>query len=186
MDTISRSEGKRTGMGNNAKMTTEQDISWMEESCDKTPVAFFDKFGILSCEEGHRRYATAIRRSSLHEQERTILINSFEAWKKSESPIYWERRNTKAIANKEAWRTAGEMIKGSNPFMKTIITENADEQRQHLAAPSDALRVSNSPRQISDILPITSSAKSADKCHAKRTRTTTRSVPAKRMRLQDP
>ncbi|KAF9578253.1 hypothetical protein BGW38_006048 [Lunasporangiospora selenospora] len=36
MDTISRSEGKRTGKGNYAKIATEQDISWMEESSDKT------------------------------------------------------------------------------------------------------------------------------------------------------
>ncbi|KAF9273783.1 hypothetical protein BGZ68_001210 [Mortierella alpina] len=179
MDSTSRSNGKKNGKGNSTKPFTEQDISWIEESCDKTPVAFFDKFGIPNCEEGHRRYATALRRSALCEKERTLLIDNFEAWRKSESLIYWERQNTKAIANKAAWKTAGNMIKGSEPFVETIITENASEQKQHSVVPSDAPHIST--------LRLTSSAKSAGKCHAKRTRTTTtRAAPTKRLRLQDP
>ncbi|KAF9536494.1 hypothetical protein EC957_010656 [Mortierella hygrophila] len=79
------------------------------------------------------------------------------------------------------------MIKGSEPFVETIITENASEQKQHSAVPSDAPHVSNTPYQTSDTLRLASSAKSAGKDHAKRTRTTTtRVTPTKRMRLQDP
>ncbi|KAG0256579.1 hypothetical protein BGZ95_005460 [Linnemannia exigua] len=163
MDTASRSNGKKNGKGNNAKPFTEQDISWLEESCDKTPVAFFDKFGIHNSEEGHRRYATAVRRSALREKERTLLIDNFEAWKKSEALMYWECQNTKAIANKSAWKTAGNMIKGSKPFVETIITENASEKKQHSAVPSDAPHISKTPDQTSDTLRFTSSAKSAGK-----------------------
>ncbi|KAG0252507.1 hypothetical protein BG011_006938 [Mortierella polycephala] len=137
MDTTNRSKGKRKGNSNGAKTITGQDISWFEDSCDKTPVAFFDKFGILKCEDGYRRYARALRQSDMCEQERTLLINNFEAWKNSESLIYWERRNTKAVAKKSAWKTAGNMISGSEPFVETIIAENAKEQRQHSAVPSD-------------------------------------------------
>ncbi|KAF9563533.1 hypothetical protein EC968_004805 [Mortierella alpina] len=79
------------------------------------------------------------------------------------------------------------MIKGSEPFVETIITENASEQKQHSAVPSDAPHISNTPHQTSSTLRLTSSAKSAGKCHAKRTRTTTtRAAPTKRLRLQDP
>ncbi|KAG0091018.1 hypothetical protein BGZ93_005338 [Podila epicladia] len=130
MDATNRSKGKRKGESNGVEIITGQDISWFEESCDKTPVAFYDKFGILKCEDGHRRYARALRQSEICEQERTLLTNDFEA---SESLIYWEHRNTKAVVKKSAWKTAGNMIRGSEPFVETIIAENAKEQRQHSA-----------------------------------------------------
>ncbi|KAG0319070.1 hypothetical protein BGZ97_002813 [Linnemannia gamsii] len=79
------------------------------------------------------------------------------------------------------------MIRGSEPFVETIITENANEQRQHSAVPPNALHVSNTPHQTSDTLHLTPSAKPAGKDHAKRTRTTTtRAAPTKRMRLLGP
>jgi hypothetical protein len=43
MDATSRSNGKGNSQGSGVKVATEQYISWMEESCDKTPAAFFDK-----------------------------------------------------------------------------------------------------------------------------------------------
>ncbi|KAF9913238.1 hypothetical protein BX616_010123 [Lobosporangium transversale] len=187
MDTTNHIRGERNDGGNRMKAVTEQDISWMEGSSDKSPTAFFDKFGIFSCEEGHRRYATAIRRSEICEQERMFLISNFEVWKNSESPIYWERRNTKAIANKFAWKTAGNMIRGSEPFVENIIIENANEQRQCLSVPSDVIHVPNTPHQVFDTSHLTPSTKSTGKDHTKRTMNTTmRAAPMKRIRLQDP
>ncbi|KAF9163836.1 hypothetical protein DFQ26_002092 [Actinomortierella ambigua] len=185
MDTTNRNKGK--SKGKNANTATEQDIIWMEQSSDKTPEAFFDMFGILSREEGNLRYSRALHRCTLSEQERTLLKGNFERWRRSESVIYWERRSTKAIAKKSAWKTAGSMIRGSEPFVETIISENAEEQRQHSAVPSDAPRVFNTPHQTSDISSPFLSAESANKGHAKRTRTTgTKALPTKRLRLQDP
>ncbi|KAF8947651.1 hypothetical protein BGZ46_005506 [Entomortierella lignicola] len=134
MDTTSHSRSEGNGEGDSVKAVTEQDISWIEGSSDKTPATFFNKFNIISCEEDHRRYSTAIRRSDICEQERALLISNFEAWKKSGSLDYWERRKTKAIANKSAWKTAGKMIRGSEPFVETIIFEtpmNRGSSPQH-------------------------------------------------------
>ncbi|KAF9185901.1 hypothetical protein BGZ50_002804, partial [Haplosporangium sp. Z 11] len=213
MDATNRSKGKRKGGSYGATTITDKDTSWLEESCDKTPLAFFDKFGILKCEDGHRRYERALRHSDMCEQERTLLTNSFEAWKNSEGPSYWERQNTKVAAKKSAWKTAGNMIRGSvqqyDAFGYTVISvrpelnqavrgdhycRNAEEQRQHFAAPSDTPIVSdtqypinNTLHRTSDASRLTPSGRSASKDHAKRTRTTmTKNLPKKRMRLRDP
>ncbi|KAG0196805.1 hypothetical protein BGX33_001253, partial [Mortierella sp. NVP41] len=141
---------------------------------------FFDKFGILEREDSYRRYARALRQSDMSEHERTLLTNKFEAWKSSESTIYWERRNTKAVAKKSAWRTAGNLIRGSEPFVDTIIAENAKEQRQHSPVPSDT------PPNLGTPI-LTPNTKIESKDHAKRTRTEmTRNLPKKRVRLRDP
>ncbi|KAF9083642.1 hypothetical protein BGX27_004029, partial [Mortierella sp. AM989] len=79
------------------------------------------------------------------------------------------------------------MIRGSEPFVETIIIENANEQRQHSSVPSNAIHVSNTSHQVLDTSHLTSSTDSTRKDHAKRTMTTTtRAAPMKRMRLQDP
>ncbi|KAF9096995.1 hypothetical protein BGX23_010038 [Mortierella sp. AD031] len=141
---------------------------------------FFDKFGILEREDGHRRYARALRQSDMSKHERTLLTNKFEAWKSSESTIYWERRNTKAVAKKSAWRTAANLIRVSEPFVDTIIAENAKEQRQHSPVPSDT------PPNLGTPI-LTPNTKTESKDHAKRTRTAmTRNLPKKRVRLRDP
>jgi len=187
MDTINRNKGKRHAKDNGAKSLADQDANWLEESCDKSPVAFFDKFGIHKCEDGHLRYARVLRQSHLCEKERTLLIRDFDAWKSSDSLVYWERRNTKAVARKSVWKAAGNMIEGSEPFVEAIIPENAKEQRQHSAEVSDALRAVSSTSHQTDTSRHTPNIKSLSKDHAKRTRVTTaRALPTKRMKLQDP
>ncbi|KAF9426581.1 hypothetical protein BGZ76_002696, partial [Entomortierella beljakovae] len=106
MDTTNQSKDMEKSRRNDTETTTRLDISWFEESHDKTPAAFFEHFGILKCEE---------------------------VWKNSEGCIFWERRNAKVIAEKSAWKTAGNLIEGSEPFAATIMAENAEEQRQRSA-----------------------------------------------------
>ncbi|KAF9363394.1 hypothetical protein BGX34_004269, partial [Mortierella sp. NVP85] len=65
--------------------------------------------------------------------------------------IYWERLKTKRIAEKSAWRAAGNMIRGSEPFVKNIIAKNAKEQSQHSAAPSDTPLTSATQRPYPSI-----------------------------------
>ncbi|KAF9170392.1 hypothetical protein BGX20_009030 [Mortierella sp. AD010] len=89
---------------------------------------FFKHFGILKAEERHLRYIRALQQSTLDEQERTLLNDKFMALKTSEGRTFWERQNAKIVAKKPAWKTAGNLIKGSEPFATTIISENAMEQ----------------------------------------------------------
>ncbi|KAF9967250.1 hypothetical protein BGZ73_000631 [Actinomortierella ambigua] len=187
MDTTNRKNGKRASKGKGEKSLTDQDVSWLEESSDKSPEAFFDRLNIKNCEDGHLRYARALRQSDLIEKERALLISNFEAWKSSDSSIYWERRNTKAVARKSAWKTAGNMIEGSEPFVETIIAENANEQRQCSSEVSDALHaIPSTPHQASTS-PLTPNIKPVRKDNAKRIRTVTAgALPTKRIRLHDP
>ncbi|KAF9992463.1 hypothetical protein BGZ79_003053, partial [Entomortierella chlamydospora] len=133
MDTTNQSKDMEKSKRNDTETITRLDISWFEESHDKTPAAFFEHFGILKCDEGHLRYTRVLRQSTVNEQERTLLISKFEVWKNSEGCIFWERRNAKVVAEKSAWKTAGNLIEGSEPFAATIMAENAKEQRQRSA-----------------------------------------------------
>ncbi|KAI1314962.1 hypothetical protein EDD11_001446 [Mortierella claussenii] len=91
---------------------------------------FFNKFGIFKNEDGNLRYRRVLRQANLCEQERVILTTNFEVWKSSEVEIFWERRTAKVVAEKSAWKTAGNLVDGFEPFAATIIAENANEQRQ--------------------------------------------------------
>ncbi|KAK3828199.1 MAG: hypothetical protein J3Q66DRAFT_322068 [Benniella sp.] len=155
-------------------------ITWFREN-DGTPTAFFEYFGITRSEDGHRRYSRALSKADITDQEKTLLSEKFELWKKSESALYWERRNTKVVAKKSAWKTAGQLIKGSEPFVQAAITENAKEQKQSSASqhPPSTCTTPRTPRPATN-------TKSASKGPAKRTRTKTNNLPKKRMRLQDP
>jgi len=117
----------------------------------RPPVTFFEQLGILKSEDGHRRYARALLQANISEQERTLLANNFQNWKRSKSLIYWERLKTKKVAEKSAWRAAGNMIRGSEPFVENIIAENAKEQSQHSAVPSDTPLTSTTQRPVSSI-----------------------------------
>ncbi|KAF9177012.1 hypothetical protein BGZ50_009327 [Haplosporangium sp. Z 11] len=136
MDTNNQRKDRDKCKRNDAEAEQSLDISWFEKSHDKTPAAFFDYFGILQCEEGHRRYSRVLRTSSMNKQDRTLLASKFATWKKSEGGVFWEHRNAKAVAMKSAWKTAGNLIEGSEPFAETVIAENAKERRQHSAVPS--------------------------------------------------
>ncbi|KAF9996337.1 hypothetical protein BGZ65_008080, partial [Modicella reniformis] len=194
MDTNNQRKDKDKSKRNDAAAEHRLDISWFEESHDKTPAAFLEHFGILQCEEGHRRYSRVLYMADVNKQDRILLTSKFASWKKSEGRVFWERRNTKTVAMKSAWRTAGNLIKGSEPFVDTIIDENSEEQRQHSHVPSDTPTASDIQRPVSKTLHQTSgtpiptpNTKSESKDHAKRTRTTmTRNLPKKRVRLQDP
>ncbi|GJJ71737.1 hypothetical protein EMPS_04094 [Entomortierella parvispora] len=131
------SKGNRKDENKGAKSLTDPEISWFQETRDKAPGVFFDQFGIIQCDDGHRRYMRCLGEADIPEQERTLLTNKFEAWKNSEGRTYWERQNAKAIAKKMAWKTAGHIIGGSEPFAESIIAENAEEQRQYSVVPSD-------------------------------------------------
>ncbi|GJJ71738.1 hypothetical protein EMPS_04095 [Entomortierella parvispora] len=193
MDQIYNGSAKEKVNSNGAKIIADQDISWFKESSDPTPEAFFDKFGITKREYGHLRYARALHRSNLSKQERALLIVNFDEWKRSKSQAYWERRNTKEVAKKTAWKTAGKIIGDLEPFVRTIIDENAKEQTRYSAVVYDlppacdtepsiprSSRTSNTPNLIP-------SADFARKDHSKRTKTATaQSLPKKRIRLRDP
>ncbi|KAF9095502.1 hypothetical protein BGX27_001266, partial [Mortierella sp. AM989] len=133
MDTNNQKKDKDKSKRNDAEAERNLDISWFEKSHDKTPAAFFEHFGILQCEEGHRRYSRVLRTSDMNKQDRTLLISKFATWKKSEGRIFWERGNAEAVAEKSAWKTAGNLIEGSEPFAGTILTKNARKQRQRSA-----------------------------------------------------
>ncbi|KAF9410343.1 hypothetical protein BGZ94_001674 [Podila epigama] len=118
----------------NAGLSRNQDTVWFEEEDDKTPEAFFDHFGIMESEEGHRRYSRALSVCSLSKHDRVLLSSKFNTWKQSEGVAFWERRRTRALGKKVMWKTTGKVLEGSEPFVDTVLAEIVEAQTSELSS----------------------------------------------------
>ncbi|KAG0221539.1 hypothetical protein BGW41_006687, partial [Actinomortierella wolfii] len=126
------SRGKQTAYTPQAAAITKHDIRWFELSADKTPEAFFKNFRIFMKAEGYIRYARVLRQANLSEQERKSLLANFDAWKRSEGMVFWERWNATVVVEKSVWSTAGNLVDGSEPLTATLISDVSKDCRQHI------------------------------------------------------
>ena len=100
---------------------SDAEIAWIQGASDKSPEAYFDKFGIEEKKRGHLRYVRLLQIKGLSDNLRKQLLDQFAIWKVDKAPQFWLNRRARLMAI----RTAATLVEGSAPYAEEAILQNA-------------------------------------------------------------